>query len=117
MPDHTAGRGADIVVQCANNAATVEGLTLLRDGGRFVHIGAGGNATIPVEKLPEQLTFYTVRSGEPRHWLQAIDFLASRRKAFPFEDMISASYTLEQVNEAMAAMASYQVVKPVINFN
>jgi L-iditol 2-dehydrogenase len=115
--EHTGGRGADIVIQCANNAATPEGLTMLRAGGRFVHIGAGGKANIPVETLPEQMTFYTVRSGEPRHWLQAIDFLASRKNHFPFEDMISASYPLEQVNEAMAAMASYQVVKPVINFS
>jgi Zn-dependent alcohol dehydrogenase len=30
--------------------------------------------------------------------------------------MISKSYTLEQINDAMAAMASYQVVKAVINF-
>jgi Zn-dependent alcohol dehydrogenase len=29
--------------------------------------------------------------------------------------MISRSYTLDQINEAMAAMASYQVVKAVIN--
>jgi D-arabinose 1-dehydrogenase-like Zn-dependent alcohol dehydrogenase len=115
--EHTAGRGADIVIQVANNAATPEGLTMLRPGGRFVHIGAGGKADIPVDKLPEQLTFYTVRSGEPRHWLHAIDFLASRKHIFPFDEMISASYTLEQVNEAMEAMASYKVVKPVINFS
>jgi Zn-dependent alcohol dehydrogenase len=30
--------------------------------------------------------------------------------------MISKSYGLDQVNEAMAAMANYEVVKPVINF-
>jgi Zn-dependent alcohol dehydrogenase len=30
--------------------------------------------------------------------------------------MISKSYKLEQINEAMAAMASYSVVKAVINF-
>lgn len=115
--ERTAGRGADIVIQVANNLATPEGLTMLRSGGRFVHIGAGGKAEIPVDKLPEQLTFYTVRSGEPRHWLHAIEFLASRKNVFPFDDMISASYSLEQVNEAMAAMASYAVVKPVINFS
>ncbi len=112
--DRTAGRGADVVIQVANNHAVPEGLAMLRRGGRFVHIGAGGDAAIPVDSLPEQLTLYTVRSGEPRHWLQAIDFLASRRKTFPFEEMISASYSLDQVNEAMQAMASYQVVKPVI---
>jgi threonine dehydrogenase-like Zn-dependent dehydrogenase len=114
--DHTDGRGADIVVQVANNMAVPEGLTMLRDGGRFVNIGAGGNANISVRSLPQEMIFHTIRSGEPRHWLQAIDFLASRKKAFPFEDMITASYKLEQINDALQAMASYQVVKAVINF-
>jgi L-iditol 2-dehydrogenase len=62
------------------------------------------------------MIFHTIRSAEPRHWLQAIDFLASRKKTFPFEEMISASYTLDQVNDAMQAMASYQVVKAAIKF-
>ncbi len=115
--DHTSGRGADVVVQVANNIAVPEGLTLLRDGGRYLNIGAGGKANIAVERLPQEMLFITVRSGEPRHWLQAIDFLASRKNTFPFEEMISKSYTLGQVNEAMQAMASYQVVKAVININ
>jgi D-arabinose 1-dehydrogenase-like Zn-dependent alcohol dehydrogenase len=114
--DHTDGRGADIVVQVANNMAVPEGLTMLRDGGRFVNIGAGGNANISVRSLPQEMIFHTIRSGEPRHWLQAIDFLASRKKTFPFEEMISKSYKLEQIDEALQAMANYQVVKAVINF-
>jgi threonine dehydrogenase-like Zn-dependent dehydrogenase len=113
--DHTEGRGADIVIQVANNMAVPEGLTLLRGGGRYLNIGAGGKANIAVERLPQEMLFITVRSAEPRHWLQAIDFLASRRNNFPFEEMISRSYTLDQINEAMAAMASYQVVIAVIN--
>lgn len=113
----TAGRGADVVIQVANNAATPEGLTMTRNGGRFVHIGAGGKADVPVDKLPDQLTLYTVRSGEPRHWLQALDFLATRSDRFPFDDMISARYSLSQINEAMHAMADYSIVKPVIDFD
>jgi Zn-dependent alcohol dehydrogenase len=62
------------------------------------------------------MIFHTIRSAEPRHWLQAIDFLASRKKSFPFEEMISATYSLEQINDAMQAMASYQVVKAAIAF-
>lgn len=114
--DHTEGRGADIVIQAAINMAIPEGLTMLRPGGRFLNIGVGGKAYIAAEALPQQMTFITVRSAEPRHWLQAIYFLASRKDRFPFEDMISASYTLDQVNEAMQAMAAYKVVKAVINF-
>jgi D-arabinose 1-dehydrogenase-like Zn-dependent alcohol dehydrogenase len=113
---HTDGRGADIVIQVANNMAVPEGLRMLRRGGRYVSIGAGGKADIPVKSLPQEMIFYTIRSAEPRHWLQAIEFLKSRQKTFPFEEMISASYKLEQINEALQAMASYRVVKPVIYF-
>jgi threonine dehydrogenase-like Zn-dependent dehydrogenase len=112
----TDGRGADIVIQVANNAAVAEGLTMLRDGGQFLDIGAGGKGQIPVETMPQQMTYLTVRSGEPRHWLQAVEFLASRAERYPFDDMISRAYGLEQVNEAMDAMANFEVVKPVINF-
>ena len=89
---------------------------MLRGGGRYLHIGAGGKGMIPVEAMPQQMDFLHVRSAEPRHWLQAIDFLSTRKDRFPFEDMISASYKLEEVNEAMAAMESYKVVKAVIEF-
>ena len=114
---HTEGRGADIVIQVANNMAVPEGLTMLRGGGRYVNIGAGsGDAQIPVKGLPEEMTFFTIRSAEPRHWLQAIDFLATRRDRFPFDDMISKHYSLDQINDAMSAMANYEVVKAAIDF-
>ena len=115
--DQTDGRGADVVIQVANNMAVPEGLTLLRSGGRYLNIGAGGKANIAVERLPQEMLFITIRSAEPRHWLQAIDFLASRKKTFPFEEMISKSYKLEEINTAMEAMASYSVVKAAININ
>lgn len=112
---HTKGRGADIVMQIANNAAVPEGLTMLRDGGQFLDIGAARKGQIPVERMPQQMTYLTARSGEPGHWLQAVDFLASRVERYPFDGMISRAYNLEQVNEAMNAMANFEVVKPVIN--
>ena len=115
--DYTEGRGGDVVIQVANNMAVPEGLTLLRGGGRYLNIGAGGKANIAVERLPQEMTLVTVRSAEPRHWLQAIDFLASRRDRFPFEAMITARYDLEHVNDALQAMATYQVVKAVIDLN
>lgn len=113
--DHTGNRGADIVIQAATTQAIPEGLDMLRDGGRYVSIGAGGKAPFDLAALPQEMTFYTVRSGEPRHWLQAIDFLASRAGNYPFEEMISRRYRLDDINEAMAAMANFEVVKAVID--
>lgn len=114
--DQTEGRGADVVIQAAVINAVPEGLKMLRPGGRYVSVGVGGRVNIAAESLPQQFTLFTVRSGEPRHWLQAIDFLASRGDRYPFEDMISASYSLDRVNEAMQAMAAFKVVKAVIAF-
>jgi hypothetical protein len=95
----------------ANNQAVPEGLGLLRRGGRLVHIGVGGSASLPVHDVPEEMTLHTIRSSEPRHWLPAIDFLASRKHLCPFEEMVSASYALDQANDPMQAMARYEVVK------
>src|SRR5262245_31459047 len=112
--DHTGGRGADVVIQVANNAAVPEGLTMLRGGGRYLHIGAGGKGNIAVESMPQQFDFLHVRSAEPRHWLQAIDFLSSRQGRFPFDDMISRTFKLDEINQAMDAMDKYTVVKAAI---
>jgi L-iditol 2-dehydrogenase len=112
--ENTDGRGADVVIQAADARALAEGLSALRDGGRAVSIGVGGSAPIDAARLPGEMTLYTVRSGEPRHWLQALEFLSSRMARYPFEEMISASYPLEEVNTAMAQMANFEVVKAVI---
>lgn len=116
VKQQTGGRGADIIFQVANNAAVPEGLTMLRDGGRYMHIGAGGKAVIPVESLPGQFDLRHVRSAEPRHWLQAIDFLATRRDRYPFDDIISKTYKLDDINDAITAMDKFEVVKAGISF-
>jgi transposase len=57
------------------------------------------------------------RHQRQRHWLQALDFMASRHDRYPFEEMISATYKLDQINEAMTAMANFEVVKAAITFD
>jgi threonine dehydrogenase-like Zn-dependent dehydrogenase len=114
VKDHTDGRGADVVIQAASANAVPEGLQMLRDGGRFVSVGVGGHAVMATNEFPGEMTMYTVRSGEPRHWLQAIEFISSRAKDYPFEEMISARFGLDHVNEAMSAMANFSVVKAAI---
>ncbi|MPZ49530.1 MAG: zinc-binding dehydrogenase [Dehalococcoidia bacterium] len=110
--DHTMGRGADIGVQCAVGAAIPEGLAFLRDGGRYLSIGGGGGMNL--QSLNSHGFLITVRSGEGRHFYQALEFLGSRRERFPFEQMITGQYTLEGASEALRAMAEYREVKPVI---
>lgn len=112
--DHTAGRGADVAIQVANSMAIPEGISMLRHGGRYVSIGGGGQASLPLNGLPSMITFTSIANAEPRHWLQAVEFLESRWSTLPFDHMISGSYSLDQVNEALQAMANFEVVKPVL---
>ena len=52
--------------------------------------------------------------AEPRHFWQAVDFLATRRQRFDFDRIISGSYTLDQTTVALRKMATFEEVKPVI---
>jgi threonine dehydrogenase-like Zn-dependent dehydrogenase len=115
--DHTSGRGADVVIQVATTSAIPEGLSLLRPGGRYISIGAGGGGgtppSMPLNTFPQHVTFISVRTAEPRHWLQAVRFVATRQD-LPWDSIISASYKLDDITKAYEAMSTFSIVKPVI---
>ena len=111
--DHTDGRGGDVVIQVATGDAVGEGLLMTRPGGRYVSIGAGGNKPVPLEALGRAISYVNIAQAEPRHWLQAVDFLASRR-SIPFERIITGSYDLDGTSEAFRLMSDFKIVKPVI---
>jgi threonine dehydrogenase-like Zn-dependent dehydrogenase len=114
--DLTAGRGPDVVFQCAGSPAIVEGLDLVRPGGRLVSIGAtGGTIDLPGGVFTgKYVDVLGIVMAEGRHFYEALNFLATRRKDFAFDRMITGSYTLEGVTDALRAMAAFREVKPVV---
>jgi hypothetical protein len=44
----------------------------------------------------------------------ALDFLRATRKEFPFAEMVTDRFPLEQANQALAATANWQSAKSVI---
>lgn len=114
--ERTAGRGADIVMQCANSPALIEGLEMVRRGGRLINVGVSGGSPL---SIPPLLFFRGVRvnsvvMAEARHFYQAIEFLATRRDAFPFNRLFSNTFGLDGVTQALLGMANYSEIKPVI---
>jgi len=114
--ERTGGRGADIVFNCANSAAFLESLDMCRRGGRVVSIGHSSGPALPLEpdKLFDGITIRTVVMAEARHFYEAVTFLSSRIDEFPFDRMLSNTYTLERTTDAMRGMANFTEVKPVI---
>ena len=117
--EHTRGLGADLVVECVGRPeAVAEGWTLARDGGRYLALGqycdAGPTPLNPHAITHRELTIAGSYGSEPRHWARALDFLRARRERYPFHELITHRYRLDQVNEALAAVAAWQTGKAVI---
>jgi L-iditol 2-dehydrogenase len=114
--ERTGGRGADIVLNCANSAAFIDGMRMVRPGGRFVTLGTSGGPPLALDPdlLFRGVRISTIVMAEARHFFEAIEFLATRAREFPFERLLSNRYPLERTTEALRRMAALQEIKPVI---
>jgi threonine dehydrogenase-like Zn-dependent dehydrogenase len=115
----TGGHGADAVLECVGApAAVVEGMEMCRDGGKYLVLGhycdAGTVAFNPHVITRKQLQVLGSWSSEPRHLKAAIDFLVATPQQFPFAEMVSHRFPIEQANEALAATAAWSVAKSVL---
>jgi threonine dehydrogenase-like Zn-dependent dehydrogenase len=117
--DFTRGYGADVVLECVGMPpAVVEGMEMCRDGGKYLILGhycdAGTVAWNPHVVTRKQLSVFGSWSSEPRHMKMAIDFLRATPNQFPFAEMVSHRFSLEQTNEALATSASGEATKSAI---
>jgi len=106
--DVTDGRGADVVLELAGVAGTVQAaLTLARTGGTIVLAGTvaplGEVRFDPESVVRRMLTIRGVHNYHPRDLATAMAFLAGAGRQFPWRSLVTASYPLEQTNQAFAA--------------
>ncbi|MEZ0603798.1 zinc-binding dehydrogenase [Paraburkholderia sp. IW21] len=115
---HTEGRGADIVMEFTGvPAAFSEGLALARKGGRYLVVGQLGEASTtmqPAMIVKKNLQVIGSFSGDARSYSLALQFLEAHQQDFPFHQMISGRYKLEDVNLALTRMKNFEEIKPVI---
>lgn len=103
----TAGRGADVVLELAGAAESVQlGLAAARTGGTVVLAGTV-LPTAPVVFNPEEvvrrmLTVRGVHNYAPHDLAAAVAFLAAHSRAYPFLELVGASFRLDNVEQAFA---------------
>ena len=117
--ENTNGLGADVVIECVGHPAAVsEGWHLARDGGRYMVLGqycdAGPIPLNPHYITKKELEIHGSYGSEPHHWAKALEFLRARGDRFPFHELITHRYALDQVNEALEAVAHWRTGKAVI---
>jgi len=117
--DLTQGRGPETVIECSGNPqAFNEGLGMLQRGGRYLVLGQTSLAAISVVPnviVHKGLTVIGHTSGAIPHFYRALQFIRSRRKRYPFADIVTAKYRLEEINEALESMRLGKEIKPVID--
>jgi L-iditol 2-dehydrogenase len=115
----TDGRGPDIVVEATGvPAAFREGMEMVRRGGRYLVIGQTSmEAEIPIVPgmiMQKHLEIIGNASATIGHYYKALRLIQNRRNKYPFAEIVTNKYRLDQINEAVAAMSRGQEIKPVI---
>lgn len=103
----TQGRGPDVTLELAGAASAVEaGLALTRIGGTLVLAGT----VLPTPSVPldpeavvrRMLTIRGVHNYTPGDLATALDFLGGAGKAYPFAELVSRTFRLDEVEQAFA---------------
>jgi putative phosphonate catabolism associated alcohol dehydrogenase len=103
----THGRGADLVLEVAGVAASVQaGLTLVRTGGTVILAGTvapvGHVGFEPERIVRRMLTVRGVHNYHPQDLQAALTFLAGPGRRFLFESLLAANYPLAEADQAFA---------------
>jgi putative phosphonate catabolism associated alcohol dehydrogenase len=97
--------GLDVVIEASGaNAAFLAAFPLLRIGGTAVLVGAvAPTADVPIglEKIVRRnLRLVGIHNYAPPHLRSAVDFLARCHQKYPFAELVSEWFSIEQIEQA-----------------
>jgi threonine dehydrogenase-like Zn-dependent dehydrogenase len=98
--------------------AVAEGLEMIQKGGKYLILGQTSAQTTPImpSRINEKgLTIVGSVSAHIVHFYRALQFIKTNRSKYPFSEIISGTYELEDINLALENMASAKEIKPAID--
>lgn len=119
--DLTAGRGVDVGIEAAGSPRAVEeGLSLMRDGGRYVIAGHYTNAGPSRVNAHEHINrkHLEIRGcwgSEAGHFLRALTVLEQQAGKIPFRDIGAKVYALTELNEALCDAEAMRLPKALVD--
>ena len=101
----TDGRGVDVALELSGAPAAMEaGLKLLRIGGCYVLVGAvfpGPPIAVDAQSVVRRMLRITgVHNYAPSDLVEAVSFLAEHHGRFPFADLVTDRFSLDDVDRA-----------------
>jgi L-iditol 2-dehydrogenase len=117
----THGEGTDVVVEAAGSARAIEeGLSLARDGGRYIiagHYTDGGPSHINAHHQinRKHLDVRGCWGSEPGHFLRALTFLERYASRVPWRAIGERTYPLSGLNEALHDAEEMHITKALVD--
>jgi threonine dehydrogenase-like Zn-dependent dehydrogenase len=117
----THGEGVDVVVEAAGSARAIEeGVTLVRDGGRYVvagHYTDVGPSTINAHQHinRKHLEIRGCWGSETRHFLGGLRLLDQHARTVPWRAIGAKTYPLTGLNEALVDAETMVLTKALVD--
>ncbi len=117
---HTAGRGADVVIECTGApSAVTDAMRFTRDNGRAVIVGQytdhGETAFNPhLDLNKKHLEVRGCWGSDYSHFHRAVELMRNPRSAAMWSGLKLQRFSLKQANEALTAVADGKVIKALI---
>lgn len=119
VKEYTSGIGVDVVIDATTSPAVIPlGLDCLRKGGRFLEMGnTHSDSEFSYNAFKIISNLITIKGNHNYSALalwRALQFLVNTKKKYPFEKMVGAEYTFDEINEALKAAESRKYVRVAI---
>lgn len=116
----TDGLGADVAVEVTGVPVAVdEGFHLLGKGGRYLVMGniiPGKEVTIdPGQVVRKSIEVVTTMRYTPTRLNDALSFLSTYGDNYPFDDLVDASYSLSNVEQALRDSADRNITRATLH--
>ncbi len=111
--------GVDVGIEVCGLADVVPtGIRTLRVGGRYVIgglVNPGSTLTLDGNEILRGLvTLKGVHNYHPRHLIQALDFLVSQHRRYPFAELVDARFPLNKIDDAFARAADHSALRAAV---
>lgn len=104
----TGGIGAEVVIECSGFPPAInEGIDYLAKEGKYLIMGQTSRRSvevIPNDFMSKNACMIGSGSADIRHFIKALKFIEAYREKYPFGELISHTYSLEDANLALNNM-------------
>jgi L-iditol 2-dehydrogenase len=118
--EYSNGRGADVTVEATGVPSAIkEGMQMTREGGTYTIVGQytdAGNVEINphLDINKKHLTIRGSWGSDFSHFYLAVKLVEKFENSFPFVNIVSKEYSLEQAAEALDDVEQLRVMKALI---